>query len=84
MEASTRFACDPKKINLYEGGLMVHSRKIESILELESPEASAILSGVGCLLAEAETNGGMKVIGILGSIRNYLCRRRSGNVFVAR
>jgi hypothetical protein len=67
--ASTRFACDPKKINLYEGGLMVHSRKIESILELESPEASAILSGAGCLLAEAETNGGMKVIGILGSIR---------------
>lgn len=67
--ASTRFACDPQKINLYEGGLMIHSRKIESMLGLESPEASAILSGVGCLLTEAETNGGMKMIGILGSIR---------------
>ena len=67
--ASTRFACDPQKINLYEGGLMIHSRKIESLLGLESPEASAMLSGVGCLLTEAETNGGMKMIGILGSIR---------------
>ena len=48
---------------------MIQSRKIESSLNLSSPETSALISGAGCLLGEVETNGGMKLIGVLGALK---------------
>ena len=40
-----------------------------TIVNLIGPEASVRMSGSGCCMLEVETNGGFKVIGILGCFR---------------
>ena len=48
---------------------MIQSRKIENVSNLKGPEAALKLFGSGCCMLEVETNGGFKVIGILGRFR---------------
>ena len=67
--AATSFSCDTDNLHIHEGGIMIQSRKIEGSLNLSSPETSALIGGTGCLLGEVETNGGMKLIGVLGALK---------------
>jgi hypothetical protein len=48
---------------------MIQSRNIQNITNLIGPEASVRMNGSGCCMLEVETNGGFKVIGILGRFR---------------
>ena len=67
--AESQFSLDQSSINLQEGAIMVESRKIEGSLNIKGPESSLVVGGAGCLMAEIETNGGIKVIGIFGRLR---------------
>ena len=69
--SSTKFSCAPNYVEIHEGGIMVQSRNINSSLNMESPEVSSKIKGSGTLLAEVETNGGMKLIGVLGTFRIF-------------
>jgi hypothetical protein len=64
--ADTRFTLSREALQLHEGSIMIQSRKIGNRIILRSPEASIRLSGIGTCMLEVETNGGLKVIGILG------------------
>ena len=64
--ADTRFTLSAEALQLHEGSIMIQSRKIGNRIILRSPEASIRLSGIGTCMLEVETNGGLKVIGILG------------------
>ena len=46
--------------------MMIQSRKLGNELVIKSPETRTTIQGVGCLLTEVGTSGGLKVVGILG------------------
>lgn len=64
--ADTRFTLSREALQLHEGSVMIQSRKIGNRVILSSPEASIRISGIGTCMLEVETNGGLKVIGVLG------------------
>lgn len=64
--ADTRFTLSREALQLHEGSVMIQSRKIGNRVVLSSPEASIRISGIGTCMLEVETNGGLKVIGVLG------------------
>ena len=51
---------------MHEGSLMIQSRNIGNQVVLKSPEAVVNISGIGTCMLEVETNGGIKLIGVLG------------------
>jgi len=67
--SETRFELEENAMRLHAGSIMIQSRNIQNITNLIGPEASVRLSGSGCCMLEVETNGGFKVIGILGRFR---------------
>ena len=67
--SETRFELEEDSIRLHAGSIMIQSRKIENVSNLKGPEAALKLFGSGCCMLEVETNGGFKVIGILGRFR---------------
>ena len=66
--ADTRFTLSKGAIQLHEGSIMIKSRKIGNRIAIISPEASLRISGIGTCMLEVETNGGLKVIGVLGRL----------------
>ncbi len=66
--ADTRFTLTEKGIDLHEGSVMLQSRKIGNQVLFKSPEAVVNISGIGTCMLEVETNGGMKVVGVLGRL----------------
>ena len=64
--ADTRFTLSAEALQLHGGSIMIQSRKIGNRIIFKSPEASIRLSGIGTCMLEVETNGGLKVIGVLG------------------
>ena len=64
--ASTRFTLEQDAILLQEGSMMIQSRKLGNELIIRSPETRTTVQGVGCILTEVGTSGGLKVVGILG------------------
>ena len=64
--ADTRFTLSVEALQLHEGSIMIRSRKIGNRINFRSPEAAIRLSGIGTCMLEVETNGGLKVIGVLG------------------
>ena len=67
--SETRFELEENAMRLHAGSIMIQSRNIQNITNLIGPEASVRMSGSGCCMLEVETNGGFKVIGILGRFR---------------
>ena len=66
--ADTRFTLSQGAIHLHEGSVMIQSRKIGNKVILKSPESLLKVSGIGTCMIEVETNGGFKVVSILGRI----------------
>jgi hypothetical protein len=64
--SDTRFTITQEAIQLHEGSVMIQSRKIGNKVTFKSPEALLQISGSGTCMLEVETNGGLKVINILG------------------
>ncbi|MBT3668445.1 MAG: hypothetical protein HN548_13280 [Opitutae bacterium] len=64
--ADTRFTLSKEALQLHDGSIMIQSRKIGNRIVFKSPEASLRIAGIGTCMIEVETNGGLKVIGILG------------------
>jgi hypothetical protein len=64
--SDTRFTITQEAIELHEGSVMFQSRKIGNKVTFKSPEALLQISGSGTCMLEVETNGGLKVINILG------------------
>ncbi len=67
--SETRFELEENAMRLHAGSIMIQSRNIQNITNLIGPEASVRMSGSGCCMLEVETNGGFKIIGILGRFR---------------
>ncbi|MDG1326032.1 MAG: hypothetical protein P8P49_09715 [Opitutales bacterium] len=57
-----------KSIHLHEGSIMIQSRKIGNKVTIEGPEAVLSISGSGTCMVEVETNGGLKILCVLGRI----------------
>ena len=77
--ADTRFLLSTDEIELNEGSLMIRSRKITNSVVLSGPESKVRLNGSGCYLIEVETNGGLKIVTVLG--RLDLIDLESGDAF---
>lgn len=66
--ADTRFTLSKGAIHLHEGSVMIQSRKIGNKVILKSSESLLRVSGIGTCMIEVETNGGFKIVSILGRI----------------
>ncbi|MDG1137893.1 MAG: hypothetical protein P8N49_00010 [Opitutales bacterium] len=66
--ADTRFLILEEGVELSEGSMMMRSRKINNSFKIAGPEAEVRLNGAGCFLVEVETNGGIKIVTILGRL----------------
>lgn len=66
--SDTRFTLLEDSIELSEGSIMIRSRKIGNTTVIEAPESKIQLNGVGCYLLEVETNGGLKIVVVLGRL----------------
>ena len=66
--ADTKFVSIDDGLELSEGSIMVRSRKINNSFKISGPEAEVRLNGAGCFLVEVETNGGLKVVTVLGRL----------------
>lgn len=66
--ADTRFTLSKEALLLHEGSIMIQSRKIGNRIVIKSPESMVRISGIGTCMLEVETNGGLKIIGILGRL----------------
>jgi hypothetical protein len=64
--ADTKFSLVDETLDLQEGSIMIQSRKMGNRVVIQSPESLLRVSGVGTCMLEVETNGGIKVIGVLG------------------
>ena len=66
---NTKFSLLDDSINFHEGAIFIQSKKIDGSLLIKSPESILKLSGKGTSLLEVNTNGGLKVVGVLGRLR---------------
>ena len=66
--ADTKFVSLDDGLELSEGSILVRSRKINNSFKISGPEAEVRLNGAGCFLVEVETNGGLKVVTVLGRL----------------
>ena len=57
---------------------MIQSRNIGNQVGLNSPEAEINISGIGTCMLEVETNGGIKLIGVLGRTLVELANNKNG------
>ncbi len=64
--ADTNFTLAEGMIHLHDGSIMIQSRKIGNNVIIQAPESKLSISGVGTSMFEVDTNGGLKVIGVLG------------------
>ena len=76
--ADTKFTLENGTIHLHEGSLMIQSRNIGNQVVLKSPEAVVNISGIGTCMLEVETNGGIKLIGVLGRTLLELANKKNG------
>ena len=76
--ADTKFTLENGTIHLHEGSLMIQSRNIGNQVGLNSPEAEINISGIGTCMLEVETNGGIKLIGVLGRTLVELANNKNG------
>lgn len=76
--ADTKFTLENGTIHLHEGSLMIQSRNIGNQVVLKSPEAVVNISGIGTCMLEVETNGGIKLIGVLGRTLLELANNQNG------
>ena len=56
-------------LRLYEGSVLIYSRRPETQIRVEGPMSAAMVSGEGAVMLEVTTNGGFKVVGLLGAMR---------------
>jgi hypothetical protein len=66
--SDTRFTITKESIHMHEGSLMIQSRKIGNKVSIQGPEALLVISGSGTCMVEVETNGGLKILCVLGRI----------------
>jgi hypothetical protein len=66
--SDTRFTITKESIHLHEGSVMIQSRKIGNKVTIQGPEALLQISGSGTCMVEVETNGGLKILCVLGRI----------------
>lgn len=67
--ASTSFQCLDDSLELLSGSLFIRSRNIKNKIDIKGPETSVIVSGSGSSLIQVEPNGGLKCVGLLGSLK---------------
>ena len=67
--ASTSFQCLDDSLELLSGSLFIRSRNIRNKIDISGPEISVIVSGSGSSLIQVEPNGGLKCVGLLGSLK---------------
>ena len=67
--SQTNFIIEEDGVALNAGSVMIQSRKIEHAVTLKCPEVSLSISGAGTCLVEVGTNGGCKIVGVLGRFR---------------
>jgi hypothetical protein len=67
--ASTSFQCLDDSLELLSGSLFIRSRNIKNKVDISGPEISVIVSGSGSSLIQVEPNGGLKCVGLLGSLK---------------
>ena len=67
--AGTIFTVKEDRVVLHEGSLLYRSRKMESSLVVNGPEAEVTLGGMGTLMVQVEPNGGFRLVALLGRVR---------------
>lgn len=64
--AETNFTIQEDFIEVQAGSIFFQSRKMGNSITFNSPESSLIVSGIATCMLEVETNGGIKILGLLG------------------
>lgn len=64
--AETNFTIQEEFIEVQAGSIFFQSRKMGNSITFNSPESSLIVSGIATCMLEVETNGGIKILGLLG------------------
>jgi hypothetical protein len=67
--ASTSFKCQDDSLEIATGSLLMRSRKITNRIDITGPEVSLTVYGSGTSLIQVEPNGGLKCVGLLGSLK---------------
>ena len=63
-----KFTIKENDLDLHSGSTFLRSRKIHNKIIINGPNVSLKLIGAGICLLNVETNGGFKIIGVLGKI----------------
>ena len=64
--AETNFTIQEEFIEVQAGSIFFQSRKMGNSITFNSPESSLTVSGIATCMLEVETNGGVKILGLLG------------------
>ena len=64
--AETNFTIQEEFIEVQTGSIFFQSRKMGNSITFNSPESSLIVSGIATCMLEVETNGGIKILVLLG------------------
>jgi len=56
-------------LEIHKGAALIYSRRHDNKIKLEGPSTSMVLSGAGTVMLEVTTNGGFKIVGLIGPIR---------------
>ena len=67
--SSTSFECQKNSIKIFSGSIFLRSRKFQNSISISVPKTSLKLSGAGSCLIEVNLDGGIKCVGLLGSLR---------------
>lgn len=78
--SETNFIIEEDGVALNAGSVMIQSRKIEHAVTLKCPEVSLSISGAGTCLVEVGTNGGCKIVGVLGRFRLQVAENLNSEV----
>ena len=57
------------KLELHQGSLLIYSRRPDVRMQVEGPSGSMMVSGEGVAMLEVTTNGGFKIVGLVGAMR---------------
>jgi hypothetical protein len=56
-------------MEIHKGAVLIYSRRQDTKIQLEGPAATVVISGTGAVMVEVNTNGGFKMVALVGPIR---------------
>jgi hypothetical protein len=56
-------------LQLHQGSVLIYSRRPDIRIQVDGPSVTAVVSGEGVVMLEITTNGGFKLVGLIGAMQ---------------